>query len=255
MNTTALLVILGNLIFVAASGVIGFNLLRLGIRNRRLPETLLGAGFASLMIGIPLLAASRLGRGGIDDVRSAPLIAGLLCIAVAAACLSSFVWRTFRPGRRWAVAVPVAVACCELAIMTEILRTLSTSPGDMPAAQVVRDVVLWIRVPLTITFTWMFVEGITQFAKAKKREALGLSDPIVTNRFLLFSLSGGFAALNTLVSLLLHANGMTPFTHPAGAACFATGSTVGGTALFLAFLPPARYVAWIQARRAETAAG
>ncbi len=248
MTTTVLLVISGNLIFVVASSVIGFNLLRLGIGSRRLPESLLGSGFVSLVLGIPLLAASGLGRAVVADVRTPPLIAGLFFLAMTVGCLSSFVWQTFRPGRRWALGLPVALVCSEFVIMAEILRLLSISAGDLPAAQVVRDTVLWIRVPMTVTFTWMCVEGTTQFAKARKREALGLGGPIVTNRFLLFALSGGFAALNTLVSSILHANGMTPFTHPAGAACFAAGSTVGATTLFLAFLPPARYVAWINAR-------
>ncbi len=254
MTFSMLLVILGNLVFVLATGAIGIRLLRLGARTRQAPETLLGTGFALLVITIPMLAVSGLGRVVVESVRMGPLVAGLVCLSLAVACMSSFVWRTFHPGRRWPAVVPIVLGSVEIAILFSILGRLDAAAPDVPASTVVRDVVLWLRMPMTLSFGWMFFEGFKAFRSARRRDALGLGNPVVTNRFLLFAIGGGFAALNTVVSTILHAYGMTPFAHPAGAACFATGSTIGGATLFLAFLPPARYLAWVRARSAEASA-
>ncbi len=246
MTTTTALVILGNLLSVLAFGVIGSKLVRLAMRHRRAPELVLGLGLLLLVLGLPLLAASGMGRVTVGEVRQLPLIAGLLSLTASVALQSAFVWRTFRPDRHWALGLCVALGAAELCVAASIVHAIQTSPPDLPATIATRDAVSWLRVPMTVSYVWIAIEGSLQFRMSRRREALGLGNPVITNRFALWGFTGALGASNTIVSTVLHLNGMTPFAHPAGAACLGIGSSIASIALFLTFLPPSRYVAWVR---------
>lgn len=46
----------------------------------------------------------------------------------------------------------------------------------------------------------------------------------------------------------LHLQEMSPFNHPLGAASLGVGSAFASFALYLAFVPPVRYLDWIKQR-------
>lgn len=252
MGTTAALLVLGLLVFVASCATVGVRLLRLGWNTRQMPETLLGLGFVLLLIGLPMIGMSGIGQGTVGEVQIVPLVEGLSSIALAGMSVSAFVACTFHPERRWWLAIPIALGAAEFAILDEIVSLLREAERGALASSVVRDSAMWARLPLALSFGWMAAEGCAEYRKARTREALGLGDAIVTNRFALLTVAGGFAVVNSIVGTLLHANGMTPLAHPAAAAALACGALVAGAALLLAFAPPARYVRWIEASSATS---
>ncbi len=100
-------------------------------------------------------------------------------------------------------------------------------------------------------FGWAGAEALIHWKKLLRRRMLGLADPIVTNRFLLW---GGCCAATSPIAfwvftLAIQGLGLGSGYAPAE---FATslGGLVNSMAWLLTFVPPAWYVGWIQ-KRAE----
>lgn len=250
MTTTTMLVILGNLLFVIACGAIGGHLLLLARRTGRTPERLLGWGLMLLVLSIPMLGASGMGRVTVALVKLPLAISGLTLLSISVLCQSAFVWRTFRPGRNWALVLTLSLGIAEFAVMGAIVHTLLNSVPDQSAAAVVRDQISWIRIPFTICYAWTSIEGFMQYRMAQRRQKLGIGDAVLTNRFFVWSGTGALAFSNTVVSTALHLHGVTPFNHPLGAAVLGVGSMLASFGLLLVFLPPVRYLDWIKGRSA-----
>ncbi|MBW2388228.1 MAG: hypothetical protein JRG89_07290 [Deltaproteobacteria bacterium] len=254
MTTTTLLVILGNLLFVIACGAIGGHLVLLARRTGHAPERLLGSGLLLLVLSIPLLGASGMGRVTVGEVKLPLVIAGLALLSMSVLCQSAFVWRTFRPGRSWALMLTVSLGIAEFVVSGWILHAILNSAPELPASAATREGIFFIRIPLTISYAWTSIEGFMQYRMARRRQKLGIGDAVLTNRFFVWSSTGALAFSNTVVSSALHLHGMTPFNHPLSAALLGVGSTLSSIGLLLVFLPPARYLDWIKARSAATAA-
>jgi hypothetical protein len=249
MATTALLVILGNLVFVLTCGTIGLHLIRLSRRTGRSPELLLGLGLIFIVMGISMLRASGMGRATVSEV-SIPLIAaGNTALALSILFQGAFVCRTFRPGRRWAIALASSLGLAELGITAEIVHALVNSAPDTPEVVATHWGVFLIRGPLAACYGWTAIEGFLQFRMAQRRQKLGIGDAILTNRFLLFCVMGVLSCANAIISSALHRVGMTPFSHPVSAAFLGLGSAMVSLVLLLAFLPPVRYLDWIRTRQ------
>ncbi len=246
MPTTTLLVVLGNILFVIACGTIGVHLTLLARRTSRTPELLLGSGLLLIVTGIPMLALSGMGRVTIGELRLPLVIAGLALLSLSVVCQTAFVWRTFRPSTWWAPALTALLGVAELLVAGAILQAILNAAPDTPAVEVTHQSVSWIRLPFAISYSWTAIEGFQQYRMAQRRQKLGIGDPVLTNRFLLWSCTGALACSNVLVSSALHMLGVTPFNHPLGAALMGIGSTIASVTLSLVFLPPARYVGWVR---------
>jgi len=110
-------------------------------------------------------------------------------------------------------------------------------------------IVQWIG--YTTPCAWMCWEAMLARHGAQKRARLGLSQPLVVNRYLLLALFGGFQVLACLSDLSL-ANDISSTQ----AVSTISNVLVGGTeiasvaVLWLAFLPPRFYRRWIDGRAA-----
>lgn len=248
MSPTTLLVVLGNLLFVLACGAVGGRLARKAMRTRELPEMLMGVGLLLLVVGLVALGASGIGRTSVGEVKLPLLAVGLAMFGTSAALQAGFVSRTFRPGQHWARLLTTFLGAFAFAVMGRILATAATSPAELMSVDAMRDSVFWIRLPFAAVYMWTAIEGYQQYRMAQRRENLDIGDPVLTNRFMLWTGVGALACFNSILTTTLHAFHITAFNHPVGAASLGVGASLASIALLLVFMPPLRYIEWIRVR-------
>ena len=94
-------------------------------------------------------------------------------------------------------------------------------------------------------FGWAFGEAAVFYLKMRKRSQIGLGDPVVANRILLWSIYGAGFTLSQLMwvavlSVYENSNALDVMV--------AAAAVAGELAVWLAFFPPKRYLAWIRSR-------
>lgn len=259
------LVTLANLLL---SLVVGLRLLAAGVPQRRLPELTLAGYFLTT----PILGTICLGSayGGFADPRLAlaPATGGLLVgiatfsMALGAVAICVFTWRTFRPDLPQAR--NAALAGSALALGGFALEGLydgfavSLDPG-------LGHWVAWLG--RTAPMLWLALESFHYHDLLRRRLRLGLVDPLVADRFLLWGVWSTANLLNLaadVLSRLVFAVAGGP-GHPHVAdllRSIAIGTMsatmvlglVSGATLFLTFFPTARYRRRVIARAARAAA-
>jgi hypothetical protein len=166
----------------------GFRLLRLASRSGELPERLLGLmfvvnGAALILYDIPIILS--------DESLWTPLtLAGRITYLPAPVILALFTRRVFRQEGVCAAWIPRATAILEIVgVGGSILN------GDLEG-YAVDSPWFWAEwTGYTLPCVWASVEAFLQYRSARRRLALGLCDPLVCNRFLLW---GWFAAIQFL---------------------------------------------------------
>lgn len=232
---------IGVLVQLVACAVVGLRLLGLARRTREIPELSLGLAFVLLgAVGYPLSIAARLGPPG----EGTAIVLAIALAAQDAACLAIYVmnWQTFHKQGRIAPAL-VAVAAAGF---------VASSAGGLASgldAHVGHGA--WYFVGLAFrfgAFVWAATDSTRWFLALRRRQQLGLADPVVVDRFRLWSFATlcicvAFAVF--LAGLLLHGeSGVAPWVIP----CTSLVSGASGVAIWLAFFPPRRYLARVAAR-------
>jgi len=236
-------------IFLLTGGVVGIRLLWLARRTRQLPELLIGTTlFTTSLVFLPLAGASGVGRSPVGEVSLGLLAAALLVMWLGVSCLIAFPWRTFRPHERWAKALALLLSTLMLGLVAGLLMALRASPPEANSFEVVK---LWsglMRVPFLGALGWNVLETLREYGMARRRMALGMGDPVVANRFLLWGLSGGSQLAIHATSLGLHVRGVGMLAEPLGLFVVAAGLLLAAAMMWLVFLPPAPYRAFIERR-------
>jgi len=100
-------------------------------------------------------------------------------------CQGLFIWRVFRPEERWAgKLVGVLMACLLTAVGGFAMR------GAFATAEIpILWFGLWVAGRVAAS-CWLSFEGFRYYGLMKRRLSLGLADPVVTNRFLLWAVAG-----------------------------------------------------------------
>jgi len=247
-------VVASQVLFLLTCGTVGVRLIGLWRRTGREPEMLLGASLLTMVVCLPVLTASGMGRGSVGDLRL-PLVAlGLGLLSLAVAGMSGFTWKTFRPHSRWGAIAVVAIAALQGCALAGSLHALAAADPGVPSTRAATGWLVLLRLPGLANFCWTAVEAFVQWRMARRRLAVGLGDPVVANRFALWCVIGVFLALNNAVSTYLQSRGMGPVAHPVGASAVAVAAVVSATLMWLVFLTPERYHAWILERAARAAA-
>lgn len=251
MTTSAqLLAGLGNALFTLAMLTASLRCLLLWRRTRQVPELAIGVGF--LLVagpGFPLMALA-LGGRSVSEVHLPLLGLGLAAIGLGIVSLQVFLWKTFRPREGWAALLTLATLLAVAAIWLGCLSTLRAAPLDADPIAAARDWWLALRLTFEAWYVWTAVESLREHARARRREALGLSDPVVVNRFLLFGVMGAYLALNGALATLLEYRGQSPLTHALPALVLAANGGGAALLILLAFLPPDAYLARVRRRAA-----
>jgi hypothetical protein len=238
-----LLVNLSILLYVVTVTVVGVRMLLLARRTRGVPELAIGAG-SVLICGVGFPASVASGFGGVMAEVNAPLwVASELITQVGIVLLYVFTQQVFRPGVRWARMLVACVAVYLPLALAGAASALSAADPGEHSVQVARNQLLLCFAGYTGCFVWSAAESLRHYAMARRRQALGLADAVVANRFLLWGLYGlaatGITAANALGVVLGH-NISTSLVVllPAGELGFAAS-----IAIYLVFVPPAWFLA------------
>ena len=243
--------ILGGGTFVLVSLVVGARMLLLAARTRGLPELVLGLClFLMGGLGYPLTAVARQAQALDVDVRTAFMIVAHLCILFGAGSLGVFNWRVFRPESGAARA-----ACFALAgALAGCFTWQGITPG-FAAGAIGKEgaAIVAINLLTAVAMLWSAVESALYLQRMILRQRLGIGDPVVTDRIRLWCISMAGAASIAVASTALHFLGLDPATSTAGALIIGPVGVASSIATWLAFLPPARYRARLEARRRSAA--
>lgn len=252
MSGPQLALVASSAAFMLTSGAMGVRLLWLSRTTGGLPERLIGAAFVIMTwLALPIMAASGMGRVQVIDVRMGLLITATAFLWVGFTCMVSFTRETFRPQQWWAGMLSTLISSCMAGACCGLIAALLTSPGEMTTFQAGK---LWtglLRVPMLSAFAWAAFEGFQQYGMARKRARLGLGNPIVRNRFLLWGLVGLSQVFVHTTSLVLHSRDIPMLGAPLGIFVVASGSALGSVMMFLLFLPPGSYVRFVERRAAQ----
>jgi hypothetical protein len=223
----------GFVALLAASFAVGFRLLWLGARTRRLPELAIGNAFV-FAGGLPgvLLVLVDDGTGGGPSAHGGVLAAISLSLLFGVSMLTYFTWRVFRPADGWGAALFSAiVGGLVIGHGGGALAALGLAPSlAVPC--------LWIGVAFRIAaYAWAVAEALREHLAARRRCALGLSDPLVANRMLLWAIG-----LGAVLAIWVHeAVTLAMGGGPGSYLVIALLGFVCAGALWLAFFPPASY--------------
>jgi hypothetical protein len=243
-----LLVSASVLLYVVVVTAVGLRMLLLARRTRGLPELLIGAG-SVLICGVGFPASVASGFGGATGSVNVPLwLASEFVTQAGILLMYGFTQQVFRPGVAWARA-SIAVASVLLpASLAGAGLALSGADPEASSVAVTHDWLLLCFAGYTAGFVWSALESLRHYRMARRREALGLADPVVANRFLLWGCYGlaatGITTANAVGVVLGH-NISTSLVVllPAGVLGFAAS-----VAIYLVFLPPAWYLDRLGAR-------
>lgn len=229
----ALFGLLGFAAFTLVSFAVGFRLLWLGRQTGGIPEMAIGGSFV-LGGGIAgVLGVVVPGVAGLQSAVTLPsLIVSSAALQLGVALLGYFTWHVFRRGETWAAAL---LGVCVTGLALSFLGKLGT--GDFDPAQ--GGTFEWIGLSFRVAvYTWGLGESAREYVAAKRRCAIGLADPLVANRFLLWAVGLGAILAVWIYSALAMATGR----NAAGdfVAIALLGFTCAG-ALWLAFFPPESY--------------
>ncbi len=234
---------LGLVVFLLASGTTGGRLLWRGVRGGGLHERLLGVTyFLGGPLGyVPLILVV---SGATPDAWTPARRAfGHLNLELSALALYAFNRLVFRPGSTtcgWAVrllSVGLVASWLGLVFVDGLEGRLLGGSASY-----------WIDFSLRAgAYVWAAAESLYHYVLSRRRLRLGLADPVVADRFLLWGIAMSAVSamfVNAGVSQLMSMGVPTPLWYllDGGFAVIASG------AMWVTFFPPQTYLAWVARR-------
>lgn len=247
---TVTLVVMGVILFILASGIVGARLLLLYRRLKQPPELFLGLayllagtlGWAVLLVGA--LTTSP-GQHVSEKYQAFSVVMGDL----GTFCFYLFVWYVFR---RDSAVAKALLALAALALVVSLAAdtfvrgvTYGPPPGTVStiAGSIARAFV----------FPWMAWEALGSYSAFRRRARVGLGNPLVQNRLLLWGLSAlaTFGISGTATALYWTASDVADAVVKQNRATGLYGAlgAVSALLLWLAFFPPERYQRFIEGRK------
>jgi hypothetical protein len=231
--------------FALASLVIGARLLLLARRTGEIPELLIGLavlGIGPLGYGLSMLGFATAGRSTITSAALQGCAFVAIFIGSAAQCL--FVWYVFRRQTAWArplvfAAITLLAMACAVDILENGLVNRSVDGFWYRASMAVRLLVM----------VWNSVESLLYWGRMRRRLRLGLADPLVTSRFLLWGISAGAAFFGSgLIFAVATLTGANPNQMPGLTLIVSLHGLAAAIAMWFAFQPPAFYRRFVERR-------
>jgi hypothetical protein len=97
-----------------------------------------------------------------------------------------------------------------------------------------------------VGFGWTAAESAAYWSRLRLRVGLGLADPLVVNRVLLWALVGASSVLINAVNVAGLLRGVNVLQDPLTMLATGVLGSFNSVALWLAFLPPEAYARWIR---------
>ena len=218
----------------------GLRLLRLASRSGEMPERLLGSmfvvtGAAFLLYDAPIILAS-------ESLWTPLTLAGRIAYMPAPVMLALFTRRVFRREGFCARWIP-----CGSAVLEIVGVGGSVWSGDLEG-YAVDSPWFWAEwAGYTIPCVWASSEAFLQYRSARRRVALGLCDPLVCNRFLLWGWFGAtqFLGWVGIVPQYFQYQREGVFT-PTWDVLLSAGEIISLALIGLIFFSPRVYQRWIE---------
>jgi hypothetical protein len=239
-----MLALVGGLAFAAVGLVVGIRLLALARRTRGLPEILIAVALLCGGLGVGFLRAMALHAPLSEGLVIAAALAVHFCRGVTIYAIVVMIWRVFAPGRIWSSTLGgILLLGVALVLIGEVreMRPPATTSHPLYWA--------WCGL-LTVSFGWGSWEPLRYHAKLRRRMRLGLADPVVANRILLWGVASGCIAIQLPVVVAGMVLGGEDRIAPWALAVFSGLSCLAAATIWLAFFPPASYLKRIAARAA-----
>jgi hypothetical protein len=239
------------LLYVATATAIGSRLFWAGVRGgrQRRPELLLGAGTLLVAtIALPMSVFSGFG-GRAGDVHVPLWAVSEYLTQIGIVCLYAFTQQVFRPRILWSRAI-IAIAAVVLPIaLARAVSGLANAPPDTISVRATGGWLLFCQFGYMGSFLWSAIEGLVHHSTAQRRVAIGLVDPAVANRFLLFAIYGTGCSVIAVANVVAIVLGLNIATSPVVTVPAAIFSVISSVAMFLAIFPPAWFLARLRAGR------
>jgi hypothetical protein len=236
---------IGFVAFFIVALVVGVRVLLLARRTRELPELLMGIGVLGIgPVGFGLMVVAKPFEVSNPDLNT--LLLGIALFAVSCGAFSKFVfnWKVYHPESR--VARVVALGSGAALFGTFLWSGLAygfVSSDPLVPNSLCRSV---LQVGCLL---WGAAESFSYWTKMRRRVRLGLADPVVSNRFLMWAIGAFAAGWGTAVGLVGQiVTGST--TSEAGWVMVSSSlhGLVAAIAIALAFIPPGFYLRYIRTR-------
>ncbi len=236
-------------VFVAILALVGVRLLVLARSTRELPELALGSGLLLIAFaGMPLAALGRIPASVGTALGHTAFAVGIVVVTAGLALLYVFQWRVFRANSRWARGF---VALAALVLATVGFGSAWQGAQASSLAEILVRTRSWslaIMGLVTLQFVWGAVESFVYHRALRRRLAIGLADPIVVNRFLLWGLSSAAGATLCGGLALCVLAGMTIMVDSLPLNLIALMGCVSSVSWFLTFFPPEAYQSFLRRR-------
>ncbi len=233
--------------FIVTSLVVGGKLLLLAARTRQKPEFALGFGlFALGGLDYILNLLARSDSLLSDDGRAVAMITAVHCGATGILAIALFTTLVFRPGSRaaWAAVFASALGLAGLGVGQGLATGyLAVATHEDPA--------LFIRgfnVIQSAILAWTATESFRYARMLRRRFALGLGNPVVLDRVLLWGRASAIASATFAIYAVGEVIGGDLLASPVWNPILAGLGLSSAICLGLAFFPPQAYERWIRTR-------
>lgn len=230
------------LLLIATSLVVGLRLIGLASRRQGVPELMLGVMLVlSVGLGYPLMIAADRVEG--PSARVLFVLSGAL-VNGGFAFLFLFTRRVFRPDAGWARVLTTAGLLTLGANLLMRVVEAATQAELKIASDSVPNTLLQIG-PVLFGYCWCSAESFRYYAMMRRRRELGMGDPVVCNRFLLWGANSLAVAVGTLINGVAVVQGVDVFGSPLVLLASSTTGLSQVSLLLLAFMPPRVYREWL----------
>jgi hypothetical protein len=245
---------LAQVLYLLAAFVLSAHLLARARRTRDLAPLLLGIQLLFAMGFGYLLCAAGTGIALLSHAPSPRLVAGLLATGNASTMIGLsaalvFSWRVFSPGERWPLWLGGAFAASMLAGWLG-----SAASGAFETVSYANGWFLLLNAGMLAINLWVGIEPLVYYAKLRKRVRLGLAEPLIVDRFLLWGLGSlaraALVVMGPIGELCLRSlgeEGRQAFTTVSLAISGLLGLSAS-VSYWLTFNPTPAYVRWVQRR-------
>ena len=221
--------------------VVGVRLMALGLRNHQVPELAFGTAFLSGSLGtVGAQLGQRLWWTGADEFATSM---NAICFAIQVVgtfALFLSTWRIYRPGDSWAFML--AAVGSSFAVLAWVLRFMH---GDFVVNALETPGIAVFHAARISVFGWAATESLLYHDKLKKRLALGLADPVVTQQIYMWGVSAVAAAgVSLTIVASVFVLGRHPLEVPEALATLVLLSLVLSACMWCAFFPPEALKRW-----------
>jgi hypothetical protein len=241
------------LLFIVTCSVVGVRLLWLAKNGGGRPALLCGHGFSLIaLIGFPLGVLSGQGFAPVGEVHLSLAAVSLLANLLGIGSFFVFTVTVFRPGALWAHTLAGAAIAGAGMAGVGIVGAIAVSPASASSFEVTWGWAATFQLVCVLCFGWMGLEGLNEWRLSRRRLTLGLSDPVVSNRLLMWGLFGVSTTLMCLVLAGVMLSGQPTATSALAQGSQALFGLASSAAVMLAFFPPRSYLERLRAATPAT---